>query len=86
MSNDSILKFPCQFTLKVIGKTNSDFESEVIKILEDLCPDFDKNYQNRPSRDGNYLALTFCFEAQSKEQLDKVYLAITACKDVVMAL
>ncbi len=40
----------------------------------------------RTSADGNFLALTYVINAQSREQLDAIYRELTACKAVLMAL
>jgi putative lipoic acid-binding regulatory protein len=39
-----------------------------------------------PSKAGNYLSLTAVIEAESQEQLDQIYQALTDCDQVVMAL
>lgn len=84
--NPSPLGFPCDFPIKVIGKANTSFEQAITAILEKHCPKFTGNIHRRPSRDGNYLALTFTITAKNKAQLDKIYSDITACTQVVMAL
>ena len=85
-SEDSPLSFPCSFVIKVIGRSNTNFENIVLGILEEHCPDFDGHYQRRPSRDGGYIALTFTIQATSKAQLDAIYYDLSAHEKVVMAL
>ena len=81
------LEFPCDFTIKVIGKATQDFEHTVLHIIHKHFPNFSNgNYTKRLSRDANFLALTITVHANSKKQLDAAYHEISACNDVVMAL
>ncbi len=41
--------------------------------------------KTRPSREGKYISVTVTIEAQSKEQLDNIYLELTAHERVLMA-
>jgi putative lipoic acid-binding regulatory protein len=40
----------------------------------------------KTSKGGKYLAITVTIHAESKAQLDAIYLDLTQCPDVVMAL
>ncbi|OGO95188.1 MAG: hypothetical protein A3F10_01085 [Coxiella sp. RIFCSPHIGHO2_12_FULL_42_15] len=84
--DESLLKFPCEFAIKVMGKSDSSIEKTVFAIIKEHCPTFSGPCNTRKSRNGNYIALTFMITAESKTQLDKIYLALNECKDVVMAL
>lgn len=87
MTQESNLKFPCSFDLKVFGKGDSDMESILIPILNKYVKDLSENcISAKPSRTGKYIAITAHFEATSKEQLDKIYGEITKHPDVLMAL
>jgi putative lipoic acid-binding regulatory protein len=44
------------------------------------------NIEERPSKDGNYLSVTYTFEAQSREQLDALYRELTSCEKVLIVL
>ena len=46
----------------------------------------ESSIRTRTSGDGNFLALTYTVHATSREQLDKIYRELTACKSVLMAL
>lgn len=85
-SPETRLKFPCKFAIKVMGKAASNIENTAAAIVKEHCPDFSGKYDKRESRDGNYLALTFTIHAESKEQLDKIYIALSECQDVIMSL
>ena len=87
MTTDSLLEFPCDFPLKVMGRAGPDFEAEVIAIVRRHVPDLaEGGISVRASSGGNYAALSFNFRAHSREQLDALYQDLTACRLVSMAL
>ena len=87
MADTSLLKFPCDFPLKVMGRRSDDFRSIVLGIVQKHAGDIDpKQIEERPSRDGNYLSLTCTFPAHSREQLDALYRELTSCERVLVVL
>ena len=85
--NKPLMEFPCEFALKVMGKTHADFEACVSEIVSRHVPDLnDKQIKIRPSGKGNYSAITVTIQAQSKDHLDKIYIELTAHELVLMAL
>jgi uncharacterized protein len=87
MADESLLKFPCDFPLKVMGRRSDDFRSIVLGIVQKHAGPIDPgNIEERPSKDGNYLSLTVTFAAQSREQLDALYRELTSCESVKVVL
>lgn len=87
MTDDSLLEFPCDFPLKVMGLAGPDFEAEVIAIVRRHVPDLAEGAISvRASSGGKYSALSISFRAHSREQLDALYRELTACPLVSMAL
>lgn len=87
MRADTLLVFPCDFPLKVMGRNNDDFRSIVIGIIKKHAGDIDLNrIEERPSRDGTYLGITITVTASSKAQLDAIYMELTACERVMVSL
>lgn len=85
--DDSLLQFPCEFNLKVIGYNDKEFESEVLAIVRKQHIDLAENsIDMRESSDHKYLALTINFTAKTRKQLDKIYQALHDCNRVVMVL
>lgn len=71
---ESILAFPCEFPIKVMGKTQRGFAQEVIDVVKRHAPDFDPaTLEMRSSREGKYLSLTLTVNAVSRVQLDDLY-------------
>lgn len=83
----SLLEFPCEFPIKVMGHARDDFESLVATLVRQHAPDLgEAAIRSRPSKQGKYLAVTVTVNATSREQLDAIYYALTACEHVLMAL
>jgi putative lipoic acid-binding regulatory protein len=84
---ESLQEFPSEFPIKVMGRQNSDLLAVTQEIVERHAGKLpDTSIRSRTSADGNFLALTYTVNAQSREQLDDIYRELTACKLVLMAL
>jgi putative lipoic acid-binding regulatory protein len=80
-------EFPSDFPIKVMGRHDSDLRALTQAIVERHAgPIADSHVKTRTSADGNFVALTYTVHAASREQLDKIYRELTACKSVLMAL
>jgi putative lipoic acid-binding regulatory protein len=87
MSDETLLEFPCDFPVKVMGREADDFQAMVLELLAPHTgPIPAEKVSRRLSRDGNFLALTIVLRAESKDQLDAVYEALSAHERVLMAL
>lgn len=83
----SLLVFPCDFTLKVFGLGNDEFEAAVLMLIHKHIPNLsNRAIQSRPSANGKYRALTITVHVESKEQLDRIYQDLSSSPDVLMAL
>ncbi len=87
MSDETLLEFPCQFPIKVMGKSNLEFDLLVIEIVRRHVPDLlEQAVTTRASKDANYVAVTVTIKATSKAQLDAIYQDLTSHPQVLMAL
>lgn len=87
MSEDTLLEFPCRFPIKAMGKTDLELDLLVIEIVRRHVADINESaVTTRPSKDGNYIAVTVIIEASSKQQLDAIYQDLTDHPHVLMAL
>lgn len=76
---DTLLEFPCDFPLKIMGATRDGFAQAVVEVVCQHAPDFNPaQVEMRPSKAGNYLSLTCTIRATSKPQIDALYRALTA--------
>lgn len=79
MAEDTLLEFPCDFPLKIMGATRDGFAQVVVEVVLKHAPDFDAaGVEMRPSKAGNYLSLTCTVRATSKAQLDALYMELTS--------
>ena len=77
--NETLIEFPCDFPIKVMGEAHVDFTAEMIKTIQALAPNFDaSNIEMRASAGGKYISLTCTVHVTSKLQLDNIYRALTA--------
>jgi len=84
---ESPLKFPCDFPIKAIGRSDSGFEAKALGIVRHHVPDFaTDNMRSAASRKGNYLSVTFTVRVGSRRQLDDLYRGLTGCKAILMVL
>jgi uncharacterized protein len=82
-----LLKFPCEFPLKVFGLNNDTFEGKVLELVAAHCPESTEFRVHRnESRKGKYQSLTITFTAHSRQQLDDIYQSLTDSEHVVMSL
>lgn len=85
--NETALTFPCEFPIKIMGRTHEVFEAEIITIIHKHVPNLSENaIAIRPSKQGKYTAITATIIAESKEQLDNLYIELSAHERVIMAL
>lgn len=84
---DSAIDFPCQFPIKAMGQAGEQLELAVVEIVRRHAPELHQDaIKTRPSANGNYLSITITINAQSRAQLDAIYMELTACEHVLMAL
>ena len=56
---DSLIDFPCDFPIKVMGKSQVDFGAEIIRTIQKLDASFDASkVEIKASSKGNYISLT----------------------------
>lgn len=83
----SLLEFPCEFPIKMMGRTQDGFANAMLEIILRHAPDFDAStMEMKPSRKGNYISLTCTVIATSQAQLDNIYQEISKHPMVLMAL
>ena len=84
---DTLLEFPCEFPLKVMGKAEDTLAQVVLEIVTRHAPDFDgATMEMRASSGGNYISITCTVIATSKPQLDAIYMDLTSHPLVKVAL
>jgi putative lipoic acid-binding regulatory protein len=70
-----------------MGRNDGDFRSVTLGILHKHIVAADlQGIEERPSKDGKYLGLTYNIRADSKAQLDALYSELTSCEKVLVVL
>ncbi len=83
--NDSLLEFPCDFPIKALGRSCENFDALVYSLVTPYAPDLSEAaITTKASAQGNYLSVTITVRATSREQLDAIYRAMTACEQIMM--
>jgi len=86
-SEETNLEFPCHYDLKIMGKNDTAFIGVVMEIVNRHIPKLGEGaIKQKESKKGNYTSMTVSFTAQSKEQLDAIYIDLSASELVLMAL
>jgi putative lipoic acid-binding regulatory protein len=85
--NESLLQFPCEFPIKIVGKNSANFSEEIMAIVRKHFPEIpDSGFVCNPSQKGNYLAITATVYVHSQEELDALYRELTQHPDIKMVL
>lgn len=83
----SLLQFPCDFPIKIMGKRTDDFSQTVLAIVLKHAPDFaPETVELRASEHANYVSVTCTIRARSREQLDDLYRELTSHPSVKVVL
>ena len=84
---NSLFRFPCTFPIKVMGNNTDELYPAVSAIMAKHVPGLDGvTFESRLSSGGKYLSITVTFTAQSRAQLDAIYLDLNGHELVLMTL
>ncbi len=76
---DSLIGFPCDFPIKVMGASVPDFSRSIGASIKEIVPEFDpESIGSRKSSAGTYTALSVTVHVTSRAQLDSIYLMLTS--------
>ena len=75
---ESLLKFPCNFDIKVMGESVESFSESMIKIIKKQDENFNESkIEMKGSSNGKYISLTCSVYVTSQKQLDKMYIDLS---------
>ena len=78
-SRDTLLEFPCEFPLKIMGTHHDEFAQTILAVVQEHAPDTQEHHvSTRLASKGNYRGATIVVTATSKEQLDNIYQSLTS--------
>ncbi|MCX7116570.1 MAG: DUF493 domain-containing protein [Legionellales bacterium] len=86
-NQESLLKFPCDFHIKMIGKQSDVLVGEVLEIMRKHFPNTEEAHiHQRPSQKGRFLALSIKLYVLDQSTLDALYLELTKHPDMKWVL
>ena len=84
---ESLIEFPCDFPVKVMGSAIPEFHRRILEIATKHDSHFNPDkIKQRDSKTGKYTSLTLNIHAKNKSQLDALYQELTDCELVLWAL
>lgn len=85
--NDTLLEFPCEFPIKIMGRDEPEFRETALSLVEKHAGHVPEDaIRTSSSSQGNFLSITVTIRATSQEQLDNIYRDLTADDRVLVAL
>lgn len=86
-AEETLIEYPCDFPIKIMGKTAPGFAQTIVELVRRHAPDFEAaSVEMRTSKQSRYLSVTCTVRATSREQLDKLYQELCDHPIVVMVL
>lgn len=83
----TLMTFPCDFQIKIIGSNTKSFAKDIIKIAREHFPDItEASIQKKTSQNDNYLAISIMLHVKDQITLDALYMELTKHRDIKMVL
>ena len=87
MSEESALRFPCSFPIKMMGRDSPEFRVLARELVENHAGAVaDSAVQAALSLNGRFVSITVTIMATSQQQQDDIYRDASSHDDVLMAL
>ncbi len=85
--SESLLEFPCEFPIKIMGRDDPEFREAALFVVEKHAGKVtDDAIRSSTSTHGNFVSITVTITATSQQQLDDIYRDLTAHDQVLVAL
>ena len=85
--SDELFNFPCQFPIKIMGRSDCELETLVVEVVNRHVSDLSESaVKTRPSGKGNFISVTVTVTATSREQIDNINIELNAREEELMAL
>ena len=84
---ESLLEFPCDFPIKMMGRDDPGFHEAARAIIDRHAPGVsDDAFRSALSRNARFVSLTVTIRATSQAQLDTIYEELSAHDEILVAL
>lgn len=86
-NKESLLEFPCEFPIKMMGRVSDSFRETAVMLVERHAGTVPEEAINiAPSSKGNFVSVTITIVAESQEQLNNIYRELTSHEEILVAL
>mgnify|MGYP001169104441 FL=1 len=83
----SLIKFPCKFPIKVLGRDEANFYLATEMILSKHAQNIPENsMKKKSSKQGNYMALTCVVNVNSQIELNQIYADLSKNNHILYVL
>jgi putative lipoic acid-binding regulatory protein len=87
VNDETLLEFPCDFPIKIMGRESDEFRALARALVEKHTgPLSDDAIASALSRNGAFISVTVTVVAQSQQQLDDIYREVTSHDEILIAL
>ena len=87
MNRASLLQFPTDYPIKVVGRDSEALRREADAIVARHAPGFDTSRRSeRRSARGNFLSISYTIRAVSAEQITALASELSSCQAVLLVL
>ena len=87
MTEESVIEFPTEFPIKMMGRNAPEFPVAARALVEKHAGAVDDNaVKVTSSSNDRFVSVTVTITATSQQQLDAIYQDVTDHEDVLMAL
>jgi len=84
---ESLIDFPCEFPIKILGKDNDVFENTVSQIMAKHHQKYSEiSVKKNNSKNKNYIALTWVVNVNNQYELDNIYKDLSKDKNILFVL
>lgn len=86
-NEESLLEFPCQFPIKMMGRDIDSFRKIALDLVEKHTGKLaDEAISTSSSSKGNFVSITVTITAESQAQLDSIYQSLSDHEEILVAL
>ena len=84
---ESLIDFPCEFPIKILGKDNDVFKNTVSQIMAKHHQKYSEiSVKKNNSKNKNYIALTWVVNVNNQYELDNIYKDLSKDKNILFVL
>ncbi len=86
-ADTSPLEFPCEITVRAMGRASPELHGTVFRIVANHVPGLvEESVRLRSSSKGNYISVQVTFLADNRHQMERIYGDLHACDLILMTL